>query len=100
MPEEKKKTERVPMMRYIPRTPLPRHYCLARVRNLYKRLFNYSIIDITGYKGSRYTLYKRYKVIDNETQTVIEDSVTLYDLGVYLDRRGWYDNPPEDEVKD
>lgn len=73
-----------PMMIYNKRTPLDRRYSLARVRKIFKDIYNLSVVQADiGYKSHRHKPYMLYNVIDSENHLVME-KVTLNALGDYL----------------
>lgn len=85
------KKPREVFMQYEPRTPLPRRYSIARVRRLYKEIYNVDVVKIdTGYKGNRHRLYEHYNVLDYSGFPIIERA-TLNALGDHLVDIGEYD---------
>lgn len=84
------KKPRVVFMKYEPRKPLPRRYCIAKVRRLYKEIYDLDITNIGGYKSNRHQLYTHYRVTDHDGNIVM-DRVTLNALGDHLVDIGEYD---------
>ena len=69
--------------------PLPKHYCIARIKKLFKEIYDLDVIRITttNYKCREY--YSHYKVVDN-TGTILIPCATVYALGQHLEREGEY----------
>lgn len=88
--QESDKKPREVFMRYEPRTPLPRRYCMAKVKRLYKEIYDLDITNIGGYKSNRYQLYEHYRVTDRDGNIVM-NNVTLNALGDHLVDIGEYD---------
>lgn len=91
--DKKKNQEKKPrevFMRYEPRKPLPRRYCIAKVRRLYKEIYDLDITNVGGYKYNRYRAYEHYRVTDHDGNIVM-DRVTLNALGDHLVDIGEYD---------
>lgn len=78
-------------LRWFGRTrpaPLPRHYSIARVRKIFKEIYDLDVVKIDrGYKGDRYHYYSAYQLLDSEGNIVIEYA-TLNALGDFLVREG------------
>lgn len=91
--EQKKEANKKPrevFMQYEPRTPLPRRYSIAKVRRLYKEVYDLDVVNIGGYKSNRNQLYVHYRVMDHDGNIVM-DKVTLNALGDHLVDIGEYD---------
>ena len=88
--KESTKKPRVVFMRYEHRNPLPRRYCIAKVKRLYKEIYDLDITNIGGYKSNRHRLYEHYRVTDRDGNIVM-DKVTLNALGDHLVDIGEYD---------
>ena len=69
--------------------PLPKHYSIARIKKLFKEIYDLDVIRITttNYKSREY--YSHYKVVD-DTGTIVISCASVYALGTYLDREGEY----------
>lgn len=91
--DKKKDTDKKPrevFMKYIPRKPLPRRYCIAKVKRLYKEIYDLDVANIGGYKSNRHQLYEHYRVTDRDGNIVM-DNVTLNALADHLVDIGEYD---------
>lgn len=56
-------------------------YNVARMRNMLKTVYSYSLLHISGYKYGRYNRLEEYNVINDITGEILYHKVTLPDLG-------------------
>lgn len=78
-------------MQYKKRQRLPRYYSIARVRKIFREIYNCNVVKIDqGYKGQRYQPYVLYQLIENDTGKVLVDMATLNALGDCLVEQGDY----------
>ncbi len=79
---------------YAPIKPLQKRYSFSKVQKVLNEEYDYTIHDITDYKGTRQhwkSTRKVYRVTDKEGNTIIEEGY-LHDIGKYLESQGDYIN--------
>ena len=69
----------------IKRQKLDKVYSLFSLQKILKEKYNYQLINITGYKGNRYTGYNTYRILDENGNKVIDGH--LHDIAEWLEQQ-------------
>ena len=73
------------MPKYIGKQYYPyKPYTFWRIKQIFDCDYHADIINVTGYKGTRFGRYNRYDVVDQETGKIILHDVTLEGLRIVL----------------
>lgn len=73
------------------REPLPKIYNYRKIKKLLKEIYNYNLASYDGYKFGRYMQHRIYDVVNAETEEIIFQRVTLFQLGQALEKNGYYE---------
>ena len=67
------------------RKKLDKVYSPFSLQKILQENYNYQLINITGYKGNRYTGYNTYRVLDEQGNKVIDGH--LHDVAEWIEQK-------------
>lgn len=72
------------------RQRLPKYYSASRVKKIFKEHLGYSVYRVNYYYKNRQDRFTLYDVCDDSTGKRVMANITLYSLGLYLEKRNLY----------